>query len=72
MRNNSMPVAKVVELVASSPTSFDDAVRQAVREASKTIRGIRGMEVVGFNVKVNDGKLKEYRVNVKVAFGVER
>ena len=67
-----MSVAKVVELVASSPTSFDDAVRRAVKEAGKTIRGISGLEVVGFNVKVNDGKLKEYRVNVKVAFGVER
>lgn len=57
--------------MANSPTSFDDAVRRAVEEAGKTIRGIRGLEVVGFNVKVNDGKLKEYRVNVKVAFGVE-
>ncbi len=67
-----MTVAKVVELVASSPISFDDAVRNAATEAGKTIRGIRGLEVIGFNVKVNNGKLKEYRVNVKVAFGVER
>lgn len=57
--------------MAISPTSLDDAVRRAVEEAGKTIRGIRGLEVVGFNVQVNDGKLKEYRVNVKVAFGVE-
>lgn len=72
MRTDTPGLAKVVELVAGSPTSFDDAVRRAVEEASRTIRGIRGLEVVGFNVKVNDGKLKEYRVNVKVAFGVER
>lgn len=64
-------VAKVVELVASSPSSFDEAVRNAAEEAQRTIRGIRGLEVVGWNVKMKDGKIREYRVNVKVAFGVE-
>jgi flavin-binding protein dodecin len=64
-------VAKVVELVASSPNSFDEAVRNAADEAQRTIRGIHGLEVVGWNVKMNNGKIREYRVNVKVAFGVE-
>ena len=65
------PVAKVIEVVASSPKSFDDAVMVAIREASKTLRGLSGLEVQSFNVKMNGDKPVEYRVNCKVAFEVE-
>lgn len=64
--------AKVVELVASSTKSFEDAIQNAVTDASKTTRGITGCEVENFNVKCNDGEVTEYRVNLKVAFGIER
>ncbi len=66
-------VEKVMELVGSSPQSFSDAVRNAVKEASKTIRGIQGVEVLQSNATVGDsGELTNYKVNVKIAFLVER
>lgn len=65
-------IAKVVELVASSSKGFEDAVQNAVKDASETMRGISGCEVDGFNVKCKDGAITEYRVNVKLAFGIER
>ncbi len=67
-----MTVAKVIELVGSSPNSFDDAVQNAVAEAAKTVKGITGVDVVGLTAKVEGGKLSEFRANVKVAFTVER
>jgi flavin-binding protein dodecin len=65
-------VVKVTELVGSSPNSFSDAVRNAVREASKTVRGIQGVEVVSSNATVQDGEITNYKVDVKIAFLVER
>ena len=66
-------VVKVMELVGSSPQSFSDAVRNAVKEASKTIRGIQGVEVLNSNATVGDnGELTNYKVNCKIAFLVER
>ena len=68
----SQGVVKVIELVGVSQQSFSDAVRQAVQEASKSIRGINGVEVLSSSAKVQDGQLTEYHVNVKIAFPVER
>jgi flavin-binding protein dodecin len=65
-------IVKVIELVGSSDQSFSDAVRVAVAEASKTIRGITGVDVLTSSAKVEDGKLTEYRVTVNIAFPVER
>ena len=66
------PVAKVIEIVASSAKGFDDAVKTALDEAKKTVHGISGLEVTSFNVKVSEEKPVEYRVACKVAFAVER
>jgi flavin-binding protein dodecin len=68
----STGVIKVTELVGVSQSSFSDAVRQAVTEASKTIRGINGVEVQNSSAVVRDGQIAEYHVNVKIAFPVER
>lgn len=65
-------VIKIIELVGVSQQSFSDAVRQAVAEASKTIRGINGVEVQSSQATVVDGQISEYRVNLKIAFPVER
>ena len=66
-------VVKVIELVGSSPKSFSDAVRNAVKTASETIRNIQGVEVVSSNATVGDnGELTLYKVNVKIAFLIER
>ena len=67
-----MSVAKVVELIGSSKLSFDDAVKNAVDEAAKTIRGINGIWVKGFKAVVENGKITEYRAIVKLTFLVEK
>ena len=65
-------IVKVTELVGSSTQSFSDAVRRAVRGASKSIRNIKGVEVISSTADVgSDGELSLYKVNVKVAFVVE-
>ncbi len=66
-------VVKVTELVGSSTESFSDAVRNAVRVASQTIRGIQGVDVISSQADVDEnGNLSLYKVNVKIAFLVER
>jgi len=65
-------VVKVVELVGSSDASFSDAVRNAVRTASRTIRHIRGVDVVASSASVGeDGEIAIYKVDCKIAFIVE-
>ncbi|MBA3279609.1 MAG: dodecin domain-containing protein [Geodermatophilaceae bacterium] len=66
-------VVRITELVGSSPDSFSDAVRNAVKAASQTVRGIRGVEVIGSNADVDEnGNLSLYKVHCKIAFVVER
>lgn len=64
--------AKVVELVCSSTRSFEDAIEKGLKDASGSTRGITGAHVENQSVKVLDGKIVEYRVDLKVAFGIER
>ncbi len=64
-------VVKVVELVGSSPTSFSDAVRNAVSTAAQTIRNITGVDVVSSNASVENGEITLYKVQVKIAFLVD-
>ena len=66
-----MTVLKVVELIGTSNKSFDDAIAQVAKRASKTVRGIRGVHVIDQKVHCEDGKIKEYRAVCKVAFVVE-
>ena len=63
-----MAVAKVSEIIASSPKSFDDAVASGIQRASKTIKNIRGAWVAQQKVKVEGGKITEYRVTMRVTF----
>ncbi len=65
-------VVKVIELVGSSPNSFSDAVRNAVKTASRTIRNIRGVEVYNSNADVDEnGDITLYKVSCKIAFLIE-
>jgi flavin-binding protein dodecin len=66
-----MPVLKVIELVGTSPNSWEEATENAIDKAAETLRHITGADVVGQNVVVKDGDIVEYRVDVKVAFMVE-
>ena len=63
-----MSVAKVTEISASSKKSFEDAVRIGLRRAAKTLDNIEGAWVQGMKVDVEDGKVTQYRVNLKVTF----
>jgi len=63
-----MSVAKVTEIIASSPKSFEDAVQTGIKRASKTVQGIQGAWIKGHKVVVKDGKVTEYRVIMRVTF----
>ena len=66
-------VAKIIEIVGSSTQGWEDAVQVAITEASKTIKGITGLEVIDMTGKVDPstGKINQYRAAVKIAFGVQ-
>lgn len=66
-------VAKIIEIVGSSNTGWQDAAQVALNEAKKTIHGITGVEVGDMTAKVdpNSGNITEYHTSVKIAFGVE-
>ena len=66
-----MAVARVSEIIASSPASFESAVQNGLKRATKTLRGITGIEVTRMQGKVEKGKLKEYRVHMNVTFVLE-
>jgi dodecin len=66
-------VAEVVEIVGSSDKIWEDAVRVALNEAAKTIRGITGIELTDMTSRVDPstGNITEYHSTIKLAFGVE-
>ena len=63
-----MSVAKVSEIIASSDKSFEDAIEQGISKASQTIQGITGAWIESQKVTVKDGKIDQYRVNMKLTF----
>jgi dodecin len=63
---------KILELVGSSDKSWEDAVQEALREATKTVRNIVGVDVLGFKADVKSSKVTRYKAHVKIAFTVER
>jgi hypothetical protein len=63
-----MSIARVTEIIASSPTSMEDAIRNGIERACKTLENVEGAWVQQTTVKVKDGKISEYRVNLKVTF----
>ena len=67
-----MAVIKTIDLVGVSGESWRDAANQALAEASKTIRGITGMEVLDTSCNVADGKISEYLTHVRIKFRIER
>jgi hypothetical protein len=63
-----MAIVKVIEVIAQSDKGFDDAVKEAVKEASKTVKGIRSVWVDNFSAEVEGGKVTVFRVNAKISF----
>jgi flavin-binding protein dodecin len=66
-----MAVVKVVELLAESEESWEDAVRRATAEATKTLRGVTSVYIQEFQATVENDQVKNFRVNVKVSFLLE-
>ena len=63
-----MAVAKVAEITSSSTESFEDAVHVGIARASKTLENIKGVWIQEQKLKIDRGKITEYRVNMKVTF----
>lgn len=64
-------VARVTEIIAASPVSFDDAIKVGFERANRTLRNITGLRILEQRVAVEDGKIKEYRVRMEVIFVLE-
>ncbi len=67
-----MAVVKIIELVGSSPKSWEDAAKNALADAALTVKNIKSMYVKRCNAKIEKNKIVEYRAVVKLAFIVER
>ncbi len=65
-----MAVLKVIEILANSEKGWEDAARNAVAEASKSVKNIRSVYINEQSATVSDGKIDNYRVNVKITFEV--
>ena len=65
-----MSVLKVIEILANSSSSWDDAAQQAVNEASKSVKNIKSVYVNELNGRVENNKIVEYRINAKITFEV--
>jgi flavin-binding protein dodecin len=66
-----MAVARVSKITAASSQGFDDAVRQGLERANKTLRGITGLHVIEQKASVANGRIDEYRVTMEVTFVLE-
>ena len=66
-----MSMLKVIEVLAESDKSWEDAAHGAVATASKTLRHIRSINIENFSASVVDGKIVRYRINAKIAFVLE-
>lgn len=65
-----MAVLKVIEIMASSPKSWEDATTIAVKTAGATVKGIRSIYIEHLSALVKDNKITEFRVNARITFEV--
>jgi flavin-binding protein dodecin len=63
-----MAIGKVIEISASSPKGFEDAIQQGLARATETVEDVRGAWIKEFEVRMENGRIAEYRVNMKVTF----
>ena len=66
-----MSVLKVIEVLANSDISWEDAVKKAVSHASKSVKNIRSVYIQDQSASVKDGEISDFRVNVKITFEVK-
>jgi hypothetical protein len=66
-----MPIAKISEISATSTKSFEDAIQQGITRATKTLRNVRSVWIKEQHVRVENGRLSEFQVNMMVTFVLE-
>lgn len=66
-----MAMLKVIEVLAESTKSWEDATQQAIANASKTVRNIKSIYIENFEATVDNGQIKAYRINAKISFILE-
>lgn len=66
-----MSIARITEISSTSQKSFEDAIQSAVARATKTLRNVRGAWVKEQQIKIEDGKIVEYQVNLMITFVLE-
>ncbi|MCL4316213.1 MAG: dodecin family protein [Gammaproteobacteria bacterium] len=64
-------ILKVIEVLAESDKSWEDAAAQAVTRATKTLHGIKSIYIKNFEAKVEGGKITSYRVNANISFALD-
>lgn len=67
-----MTMLKVVEVLAQSDKSWEDAAQNAIDEAAKTVREIRSIYIKEMEATVENGRIAQYRINAKISFLIER
>ena len=70
-KNHAEGVYRVIDVIGTSATSWDDAAKTAVETASKSLRDLRIAEVTKMDLKVEDGKVAAYRIRVQLSFKYE-
>jgi len=71
-KGGHMPVVKIITLVGESPKGWDDAMKNVIAEAQKTLRGITRIGAKEFDVRMKDDKVEVFRVKADVSFRLER
>ena len=66
-----MTMLKVLEVLAQSDKSWEDAAQNAVDQAAKSVRGIKSIYIKELEANVEDGKINQYRINAKISFSLE-
>jgi flavin-binding protein dodecin len=66
-----MSIARITEISSTSTKSFEDAIQSAVSRATKTLRNVRGAWVKEQQIKIEEGKIVEYQVNLMITFVLE-
>ncbi len=67
-----MSIVKVIEVIAESEKSWDDAAKNAIKKASKNVKNIKSIYVKDMEAKVNKNKIFKYRINAKISFVVKK
>jgi Uncharacterized conserved protein len=66
-----MSVVKIIEVLAESSQSWEDAANVAIRKAQESLHGVKSIYIQDFEAKVEDGRIVKYRINAKISFALD-